>query len=209
MPIENVWNGKIEENILDCLEESFLNANFKQVINWHRIDRAHEESVDIECINDNYRQVLQAKVKPGKDDIEQLLKLSTTQADKRLYVYIQKPSASFKIEMDKLNVKIEFLNIAELHNLLIKNRSIQYLRYLLLNSELTRDLKNTLTTIVSCRKIRANPLQLEDLENWWLFKDRAVKTHATLEHLENIWHDTLFKTDKHDEETYRRLLKKC
>jgi hypothetical protein len=206
MPIASVWDGKVEEDILSCLEEAYNNANFKEVYNWHRIDRAHEESVDIECKNNNYRQILQAKIKPGKNDIEQLFKLSKTNADRRIYVYVQKPSAAFKAEMDHLSGEIEFLNIDGLHNLLVKYRSILYLRFLLLDSNLTKDLKETLLKIVSCRKILTSQLQFGDLENWWLFKDRAVKVHAAMEYLYNFWHDTLFKADKHDEDTYRRII---
>jgi hypothetical protein len=206
MPLAAVWKGKTEEDVLRCLEEAYTNEKSAQVFNWHKIDRAHEESVDIECRNPNGKIVLQAKIKPSKEDIEQLRRLSIVKANARLYVYIHKPSASFKVEMDKLKSSVQFIDINQLHTILIDNHSRTYLRFLLLNSNLVIDLTEGLRQIFLCKDVIPSAIQMQNLENWWLLKDRTVKVHASLEYLENVWSKAIYRIDTHNNTLYTEML---
>jgi hypothetical protein len=201
-----VWKERTEEELLSCLEEAFRKVGYIHVYNWHKTDRAHEESVDIECQNPQKRVVIQAKIKPAKDDLDQLRKLSHSVANERIYVYVENPSLSFKKEMEALNQQVKFWDSDTLHTFLMQYPSMSYLRFLLLSCELVKDITKSLDEIFSCKDIVPQGLKLLNLKKWWLLKDRAVKLHANMEFLEYFWKEHLFKIDTHDNNEYRRIV---
>jgi len=201
----NIWKDRVEDDVLDCLEEAYYNVCYA-VNNWHKIDRSHEEGVDIECQKPKQKIVLQAKIKPVKNDLEQLRKLSRSTANKRIYVYIRHPPASFKNEMENLKSTVEFWDSKNLHDFLIKYRSLLYLRFLFLSCDLVKDITKTLRDIFSCCEIDPRKLESLNLNDWWELKDRAVKIHTSLEYLENFWKEHIFTIDRHDTDEYRGML---
>lgn len=201
-----VWKGKVENDVLACLEEAYENAGYDFVYNLHRYDRTHEKGVDLECGKSAEKTVLQVKIKPAKSDSKQLRRLAHSKADKRIYIYIENPSVSFQKEIDNSKATVEFWDAEKLHDFLIKYRSIHYLRFLFLSSNLVNDIKKALHNIFSCSEISPQGLESSDLNEWWALKDRAVKMHTSLEYLESFWRDPIFTIDEHNSDEYRRIL---
>jgi len=201
----SVWADKNEDNVLDCIEEACRNSN-ELVENFHKKDRVHENGVDISCENLGKKINFQAKVKPGKEHIEQLERFSESVADERIYVYVDQPSRPFKKSMDKLNGVVDFWDAKKLDEFLISNRSQLYIRYMFLNTTLARDIHDALFKIFSCSNVNPTPLESPILDYWWDFKDRATKLHANLELIELFWKDRLLSQDKHSSIVLKGLL---
>jgi hypothetical protein len=201
----STWKGKTENDLLECLEEAFNNAGHS-VYNLHKHDRSHEEGVDMECQKAKEKTLLQAKLRPAKKDLKQLKKLARSEADKRIYIYAENPSVSFRKGMKDLESHVEFWNAQKLHDFLINCRSLSYLRFLFLDSELVKNIREVLRGIFSCCEVSPQELESDILNDWWEFKDRTVKVHASLEYLEDFWKDRIFTIDKHDTAEYRRVL---
>jgi len=200
-----VWEDRDENDVLDCLEEACLNVGYDSVYNRHKYDKPHEEGIDIECQKFGETTVLQAKVKPIKNDIKQLRKLSCYAANRRIYVYIRNPSISFKKEMESLEHTVEFWNFRHLHDFLITYRSLLYLRFLFLSSHMVKNITKVLHDIFSCCEVGPRKLESLYLNDWWTFKDRTVKIHASLQYLESFWKDHIFTIDRHDVNEFKRI----
>ena len=200
-----VWKRRTEDDLLDCLEEAYHNADYS-VYNWHKDDRPHEKGIDMECQKAREKIVLQAKMKPVKGDLEQLRSLSSSMADQRIYVYIQNPSVSFKREMDNLRSSVAFWDSNNLHDFLIENRSLLYLQSLFLSSDLVKCIIKVLFNIFSCSEIHPRSLESSNLNDWWTLKDRTVKVHTSLQYLQDFWKDRIFTIDRHDVNEYRKIL---
>lgn len=108
--------------------------------------------------------------------------------------------------MENLKDIVQFWDSRNLHSFLIQHRSLLYLRYLFLNCNLVKNFAKILFDIFSCCEISPQQLESSNLNNWWKFKDRTVKVHACLQHLESFWKDRIFTIDKHDADKYRSIL---
>lgn len=84
------WKDFDEVEIQGLLKLHFEDLGYK-VIWRHRQDPANEEGVDLECIRKTpaNRVVIAVKKKPKHDDISQVLELSNTDANRRIYVYVE------------------------------------------------------------------------------------------------------------------------
>ena len=204
----SVWEDRSEDDILECIVEAYQNARYDNIENFHKYDRRHEEGIDLACQGFGEKIHLQAKVKPRLKDVKQLEKLSESSADRKIYVYVKQPTRSFKSHIAKLKGLVEFWNSKKLHDFLVSNQSQVYFRYLFLDCELVRDIYNILIQIFSCSKIDPKPLDSSILKEWWDLKDRAVKLHANLEHLELYWKDEILAMDRHDPSVLENVLKK-
>jgi len=201
-----LWESRSEEDILDCLEQAYQNMGCETVENFHKHDRRHEKGVDLACQGFGETIHLQTKLKPRKGDIDQLQKLSTSTCDKKIYVYIKQPTRSFKDCMCKMEGIVDFWDSEKLDDFLISNRSHLYLRYLFLDSELVRNICKIIIKVFSYSKVHPAPLNSSILDDWWTLKDRAVKLHANLEHLELYWKDKLLSVDRHDPSLLKNVL---
>lgn len=201
----SVWEGKIEDDILDCIEEACRNS-YEIVENFHKKDRLHENSVDISCERSGEKTNFQAKVKPGKKDIAQLVKFSKSVATKRIYIYVDQPSRPFKERMLRLKKLVDFWDAEQLHKFLLENRSQLYIRFSFLGCKMAQDIYSVLLKIFSQSKLNPTPLDSSMVNDWWEFKDRAVKLHSSLEHEDLYWKDKLLSQADHDPVTLERLL---
>jgi hypothetical protein len=58
--------------------------------------------------------------------------------------------------------------------------------------------RNLKIYLFSSSRVKPLPLDFSTLDEWWELKDRTVKLHANLEHLEYFWKNKLLSQDKHD-----------
>lgn len=201
-----LWEDKDENDVLRCIIEAWRNLECDSIVNFHKYDRRHEGGVDIACQESQETINVQAKMKPRQKDIKQLETLSKSAANKKIYVYINQPSKPFMNYMKRLEGRVEFWDSKKLHTFLISNRSQLYLRYLFLDCDLFRNIHDILVKIFASSKINPLPLDPSLLPDWWDIKDRAVKLHASLEHLELFWKDRLLSQDRHDSVVLNDLL---
>jgi len=205
MDLLNVWKGRNEEIIQDCLEEAYIKKGYK-VTNYHKTDRRHEGGVDLLCENVNEKIKISVKIKPVKSDIKQLKKLLKSKATKKIYVYVENPVVAFKKEMKKTK-NIDFWDKGKLHDFLIENESTKYLRIFFLSSNLVKRIVDTLETIASTITISPEPLNNNQIGLWWLLKDRAVKLHGSFELLRDYYQMKLLKKDKIEKRDIKNYLK--
>jgi hypothetical protein len=205
MDLTNVWKDRNEELIHKCLEEAYRKKGYL-VTNIHKSDRRHEGGVDLVCENADEKINIQVKIKPLGSDVKQLNKLSNSKSDKKIFVYIENPVVAFANAKDKIN-NIEFWNREKLHDFLIDGDSTLYFRLLFLSSTMVRDIVNILETITSCQVV--HPSSLEDDEQmglWWIFKDRAVKLHGSLELIYEWYKPEFLSKDKLDSSEIKKYL---
>lgn len=206
--VTTLWENKSEDELLDCLVEAYQNLGYDYVENIHKNDRRHEDGTDIECQGFGETIHIQAKMKPRQGDIAQLYKLAASTSDKKIYVYVKRPTRPFKEHIRKMDGVIDFWDSEKLHDFLITNRCQLYLRYLFLDNELVRNICEIIIRIFSHWKIDSMPLDNSILDDWWSLKDRAVKLHANLEHLELYWKDEILSKDCHNPSVLKNLLDK-
>jgi len=137
MHYSSVWKNRHEDDVLECLKEAYDNAGY-HVVNFHEIDRAHEKGVDLECKRSEEKIHVQTKMKPGSRDLKQLIRLSKSTANKRIYVHVGQPSILFKNKMENYKDTVEFWDNSKLHDFLLYNRSLKYFRLLYLSSDLIK-----------------------------------------------------------------------
>ncbi len=115
-----------EEYLQNSLLEAFTNNGYS-VVNYHEIDRSHEKGGDLICKNKDESIAIQTKIKPKKNDIDQLKKLSKREEDIKIYIYFEEPVKNFRKAMSDIE-NVEFWNRSKTHNFLIKNDSSIYVR---------------------------------------------------------------------------------
>jgi len=205
MDLSNIWKNRDEEIIQDCLDEAYSKMGYR-VTNYHRIDRRHEKGIDLSCENPDEKIHIQTKKKPLKADIKQLKELSKSKANKKIYVYVEMPVVAFKKEMEKTK-NVDFWDNEKLHDFLIENKSTKYLRILFLSSNLVRRIVDILEKIAYADKTKPKPLENDQVGWWWVFKDRAVKLHGSLELLRDWYQAEFLKKDKMEKEDIEKYLK--
>lgn len=197
------WRGRSEDELLNCLEEGF-STEFK-VLNFHKLDRAHENGVDLQCLSHDRTINIQAKIKPGIGDIPQLQKLSLSHANRRIYAYVGGCSVPFRKKMGEYP-GVEFWNERELHSFLIKNQSKSYLRLLFLGTSLVQCLMEVLKIILQAHNLKSKGLEKEHLSDWWRLKDRAVMVHSGVRLLSYRCRETISTIVEHDPERFEEVL---
>jgi hypothetical protein len=95
----------------------------------------------------------------------------------------------------------------KLHNFLVENESTKYLRMLFLSCNLVKRIVDILEKIASTSNISPEPLNNNQVGLWWLFKDRAVKLHGSLELLRDYYQAKLLKKDKIEKRDIENYLK--
>lgn len=207
MDIRNIWLGRKEEDIQDCLREVYERQGYL-VANVHKSDRRHENGIDLEIKNSDETIHIQTKKKPLKQDIEQLQKLVQSSAQKRIYIYVEDPAVNFKAEMEKVKDKVDFWDKSKLNDYLISQNSVIYFRFLFLSTNLVRRIVDVLEEIMSCEPVAPKNLEMSQLPDWWLFKDRSVKLHASLEHVYSHYTKEFLSKDRIEEIEVRCYLGK-
>jgi hypothetical protein len=187
------WNNFSEVEIHALLKVHFESLGFG-IIWRHKDDPANENGVDLECtsIKDNSKILIAVKKKPKKEDIGQLLELSQTQADKKIYVYINGASQSFREKMPFFASEIEFWDEKQIEDNLMKS----YLTFrLLIDNSYTnysiQVIKDVLRQTITSSKRRPFPKPNKDIMNiLWAMKDRAVTLNKCSGMLQLMFEDS-------------------
>jgi len=108
------WNNYSEDEI-SYIIESFYQYLGYQTYNYHLRDRSREQGVDLEVWKEGEteKQLISIKKKPRKKDINQLKELLSRKERIKRYIFVEKPSASFKREKEKAK-EIQFWDSAKL-----------------------------------------------------------------------------------------------
>lgn len=101
------WAAYDELEIQGLLKVHFEELGYKVV--WrHQDDAANEEGVDLECSRGQADRILLAvKKKASHDDISQVLDLVKHKAAKRIYVYTESASQSFRNNFKEFSNRVE------------------------------------------------------------------------------------------------------
>ena len=193
-------NAPEETALQDWLEEAFTSQGY-ECYNYHKRERVNEHGVDMECVSESERVVIQAKVKPLKKDILQLRKFAKVPADRRVYAHWELPVKQFQVEIKKLPV--EALMGDELRRFLTANRSLGYLRWRFLNSNSVLSVAKAVEVIYSAQGVPDRPLNKRDLEHVWRLKSTTVQLRAVIRLLKDFFVDRLQK--EHTEDNVVRL----
>lgn len=170
------WNEFSEIEIQAILKIHFEELGFN-VIWRHKQDASHENGIDLECTRkkDNWVVVIAVKKNPKKEDLGQFIELSQSEADQKIYVYVNGAAQSFRNQIPKFETIVDFWdehkleeNLTESHitlKLLIDNSHSNYAI-----QEIT---KNILQSIRSPSKKFPKP-NLKNIMTIWTMKDRAA-----------------------------------
>ncbi|MDG6918030.1 MAG: hypothetical protein JRN62_01075 [Nitrososphaerota archaeon] len=167
-----------EPELQEWIIQSMENRGFV-CHNLHERERSHEEGVDIECVIKGEKEVIQAKIRPRKEDISQLRKFATTGATRRTYVYWDKPTKAFEAELGK-QPSVQVLAGQELHASLLKNMSSGYLIFLLTETKLLSEIIISLLDIYDCQTKQSRKFAADDFPYLWGLKSSVVQVKANL-----------------------------
>ena len=98
------WNNFSELEIQAILKIHFESLGFGVV--WrHKEDPTNERGIDLECtrIKDNKKVTIAVKKKPKKEDLGQLVELSRSDGNQKIYLYINGATQNFQIRYPSLN----------------------------------------------------------------------------------------------------------
>ena len=200
--------GELDEvEVQDLIQKAHENDGWK-VRNIHESDRGHEEGVDLECERKGKKRLIAVKLRPGKQDIEQLDVLAKRfEEGELLYVYTADPTVAFQKKIDDVKV-VNFLGPSDLHSMLIQREVVDYLVDYLGVTPIAKEMAESVTAIWEARKvaIHQNLMGTEDLRSIWMLKDAILKTRAAVGIVATQWDDDLMGRTDIREEEFEKIL---
>jgi len=184
-----IWKDFNEIFVLKLLEVSFRREGY-QVENRHMTDRPHESGIDLFCQKDHEEIELQAKIKPRKGDISQFDSFVSNAANKRaIYVNVQSPTRSFTTHIEELSPNVEFWNVTQLHEFLVRNENTEYLCLCFAKHPLVLALAEVHNLIAEKRRTNyvEHRLSAGELATLWSTKDNSVKARISLNFICQKW----------------------
>src|SRR2546425_7399305 len=115
-----------EDALQGWLEEAYVNQGYS-CYNWHEMERVNEKGIDIECESTEEKVLLAVKIRPKKEDIEQLQKFSEIPAARKIYVHWSPPTRDFQKQLDRSSV--ETLTDGALKKFLVVHASVGYMKW--------------------------------------------------------------------------------
>jgi len=197
----SVWSGFSETCVLECLEKTYRKLGYS-IMNLHNTDRVHEEGVDLVCQKGSEEIRIQAKMKPRKTDVEQLVHFAKNTKGKNIYVYVDNPTKPFRETMKAIS-NVQFWDSSQLHKFLVENESIEYYCLYFSKHPLVLSLKRSYELIIGKRQTsyRKHKLSADELGRLWIAKDNSVKVAVSLQFIYLKWNRTLMaKTEKRRKE---------
>jgi len=187
------WDNFTESEIQAILKIHFETLGFG--ITWrHKDDPANERGIDLECtrLKDNFKIFIAVKKKPKKEDIGQLVELSQSIADKKIYLYINGAAQSFRDQISFFESNIEFWNEKLLEEKLNESHLTSKL---LIDNTFTnyslQEIKSELHKIIKSPKKRSFPKPRKEIMSIiWAMKDRAVTLNKCSSMLQLMFEDS-------------------
>jgi hypothetical protein len=202
-----IWEDFKEDFILELLEIAFGNRGYN-VTNYHRIDRSHEEGIDLLCSKDLEQIAIQAKKKPKKSDAEQFARFVQNARGKRaIYVFIQDPTKEFTESIDPTR-GVEFWDAGKLHAFLVENEVIEYFCLYFSKHPLILSLTRAHELILTKRKTNYTKHGFSDVEisRLWAAKDNSVKIWVSLYFVYQKWNTILMAKTEKDTHEFEGIL---
>lgn len=184
------WRKFSEIEIQALLKYHFETLGF-DVIWRHKHDPANEKGIDLECIRkkDKEKIFIAVKIKPLKNDIAQVLDLTNSSADRKIYVHINGTAQSFRELSEQYGYNIEFWDQNKLEETLVESNLTPILK--IHNSststtihEITKILERTINTVP--KKEFPKPT-VEVMETLWGMKNRAVSINKCARMLQTMF----------------------
>lgn len=159
------------------LLEAYENKGYS-VVNYHEIDRPHEEAGDLICEKNNKSISIQTKIKPRKKDIPQLEDLSNRNEDKKIYIYFEEPVKNFKKAIENTE-DVEFWDRKKTHDFLIENDSSIYVRLYFASLPIFKNLAKIYLLIIENRNLEVpSNFNRHSRQLLWSVKDDMVKSRS-------------------------------
>ncbi|MFH0738232.1 MAG: hypothetical protein V1827_06725 [Candidatus Micrarchaeota archaeon] len=185
------WKDGEEELMHTCLVEAYEVLGYVCNI-YHKSGRTDERGIDILCEKEDNRIGIAAKIKPKKNDSDQLQKFADQEElGKKVYVYGQDPTPEFSRAMKKHRDTIEFLGPDAISSFLLENKSQTYQYLLFLQSPLVVDAEEIILSLE--KHIGAKPekpdfkkILLKESELFFQLKDDLVKSNSLSEFIKEI-----------------------
>jgi hypothetical protein len=207
--LKSIWKNIEEEKAHQCLEEVYTQKNFI-VRNFHRDDRVHESGTDLLCTKNTTNIGFAVKKKPGKEDIAQLQQFSISKSSTiKFYIYLDGPTNPFEEER-KLYTNVHYIDWVKFHQLLLCNRSTNYILLYFAAHKLFENLGNIFKLLYEKRTVifYKHTLDNQEKEFIWNLKDDAVKLKSMLEYLQVRWRPVLMTRLDYDKKEWIGYLDK-
>lgn len=203
-----IWKDFNEIFVLKLLEVSFRKQGYR-VENRHTTDRPHESGIDLLCQRDQEEITLQAKIKPRKGDISQFDCFVSNSANKRaIYVNVQSPTISFTTHIEESPHNVEFWNVAQLHEFLVRNENTEYLCLHFSKHPLVLALAKVHNLISEKRRTNyvRHRFSAEELATLWSAKDNSVKARISLYFICQKWNRILMSKTIINRDEFEQIL---
>ncbi|MCD4666981.1 hypothetical protein K8R47_04205 [archaeon] len=198
-----LFQGNLEEKeIHRFIIEAYENKGY-DCINFHKSGACVEGGVDLFTNKDKEKIIIAVKIKPKKEDISQLNKFIKNKEINKIYVYIKDPTRPFFDYIKNLNSS-KFINANSLHDFLIENKSILYLRKYFFSHDLFNNLTEIIKIWFSVKDIKTMYPTEEDLKLMWGWKDKAVSFHKISKALFD-YKDSKIKSISYEQD-YKKLV---
>ncbi len=179
-----------EDALQGWLEEAYVNQGYS-CYNWHKMERVNEKGIDIECESTKEKVLLAVKIRPKKEDIEQLQKFSEISTARKIYVHWSPPTRDFQKQLDRGSV--EPLTDGALKKFLVVHASVGYMKWRFIKTTTLRLITNSISEIYECEHVPNRQFASHDFAPIWKLKSAAVKIKADIRLTKNYFGDIIFR----------------
>ena len=179
------WDEYSEEEIQAILKQYFESLGYK--VDWlHMEDRRMEKGIDLQCTKRNKSIGIAVKRKPVSSDHRQLVDLVNSKCKRKIYVYVYKPTPTFRVKVERYKKHVEFWNPKLIERTFKKTQVGLCLLYDLYfgNSPFAEKAAAFLTSLHSLvkskKKISSRSFPLKKMGDLWQLKDSVVSMHKSL-----------------------------
>ena len=197
-----------EEEVQDLIQNAFENDGWK-VRNLHKSDRGHEEGVDLICERQGKKRLIAVKLRPEKQDIEQLDVLAKRFGEgELLYAYTADPTVAFQKEIDDVAKIVNFLGPSDLHSMLVQREVVDYLVHYFGVLPIAKEMAESVTALWESRKVttRQGLMRTEDIRSIWMLKDAVLKKRAAVGIVALRWDDEFMQRVDVREDEFEKVL---
>lgn len=211
MKLKIPWDEYSEEEVQAVLKLYFESLGYK--VDWlHMEDRRMEEGIDLLCKKPKESIGITVKRKPVSRDYGQLIKLANSKCRRKIYVYVYKPTPTFRKKAGRYKKRVEFWNPRSIEKTFQTTQVGLCLLYDLYfsNSPFAEEVAKFLTELRSLVKNKKEvPMQsfpMKKVGGLWQLKDAVVSMHKSLELLLEIFEDETIMSNINEMTIFRIFL---